>query len=659
MNPRYKQMLRVFAFCAIIFGYLWLAVYGTGVKLVFQWPGLLLLSLGFLSLPFVFRVRTGNTSLVCHLSVLSLFIYMGLRAINSPVHYLGRLDTILMLVLYGTYIFFSATNTKSYRLIIIGLFFLLGLANVCVAIYQLEFKSFHILPGYDRVGLGGQLERPSGFYNASPHFAGFMQIVAIMAASLALFSRGLAVRFPCVIVFVISLSGIVMSQSRGSFIALPFGLVILFGFYLFFNIRVIKRQWKMNGKIAVMILGIICVLLVAGTWMIKGFGKRVDSVDDFFADSSRANFRAGAVDQWMESPLFGTGARTFQYKYLQYRPSHAPFHQRDPRFTHNDYLQQGAEYGLIGLGLVLLTIWAHFFCAVRRVRNYAAISDGVVDQSGRLRYAFLVGSIAVISAHAVHACVDFHVRLFAIGIPIIFCLSIMAGSSRSESRRPIVASVSVWVSALCGLSILIMASTLAPSSWLMQKAKDQLSQNSPSAAISFLHEASEMDPSNPEPFKELAQIRYEKKNSEIPTIVRIGYISNALDAFQKVISINSLDWRANIGAGGCEMFLAWHSNPANSMGHWKRARSYLEKAIEIAPTKYEPREELALYDLDLAHFLASRGQLEDAYEKAKEAAAKFIAVPQFFVEGAPQGHRANDGLKSANNLLMRLEEPRN
>ena len=53
----------------------------------------------------------------------------------------------------------------------------------------------------------------------------------------------------------------------------------------------------MTGKLAFMILGTICVLLIAGTWMIKGFGARVDSVDDFFADSSRSNFRAGAVDQ--------------------------------------------------------------------------------------------------------------------------------------------------------------------------------------------------------------------------------------------------------------------------------------------------------------------------------------------------------------------------
>jgi len=652
-------MIKVFSFCAVLFGYLWLAVFGTGVKLVFQWPGLLLLGLGFLFVPMVDRGRAENSSRACHFSVLVLFIYMVLRAIYSPFYYLGRLDIILMLVLFGTYIFFSATNSIRYRSIIIGLFFLLGLANVCVAIYQLEFKSFHILPGYDRVGLGGQLERPSGFYNASPHFAGFMQIVAIMAASLALFSRERVVRIPSTIFFLITLFGIVISQSRGSFIALPFGLAILFGFYLFFNIKIIKRQWRMNGKIAFLILGTVCVLLIAGTWMIKGFGERVDSVDDFFADSSRSNFRAGAVDQWMESPLIGTGARTFQYKYLQYRPRHAPFHQRDPRFTHNDYLQQGAEYGLIGLLLVLLTIWTHFFSAVKRVRNYATISNGNVNQSGRLKYALLVGSIAVISAHAVHACVDFHVRLFATSIPIIFCLAIMAGSNHADRRRPIISSISLWLSVLCGLSILTIAWTMGPSSWLIQKARDQLRQDTPSAAISFLHEASEMDPLNPESLKELARIRYEKKNSEIPTIVRIGYINNALDAFQKVIGINSLDWRAYIGAGGCEMFLAWHSNPADSMGHWKRARSHFEKAIEIAPTKYEPREELALYQLDLAHFFASRGYLEDAYDEAKEAAAKFKIVPQFFVEGAPRGHRANDGLRSANNLLMRLEEPQN
>ena len=106
-------------------------------------------------------------------------------------------------------------------------------------------------------------------------------------------------------------------------------------------------------------------------------------------------------------------------------------------------------------------------------------------------------------------------------------------------------------------------------------------------------------------------------------------LSYTLDAFQKVININALEWKASLGAGGCEMFLAWHSNPADSMGHWQRARSHFEKAIEIAPTKYEPREEFALYQLDLAHFLASRGHLEDAYGEAKAAAEKFIEVPQF------------------------------
>ena len=93
-------MIKVVPFCAILFGYLWLAVFGTGVKLVFQWPGLLLLSVGFLFLPLVHRGRAENSSFACHLSVLVLFVYMVLRAIYSPFYYLGRLDIILILVLF-------------------------------------------------------------------------------------------------------------------------------------------------------------------------------------------------------------------------------------------------------------------------------------------------------------------------------------------------------------------------------------------------------------------------------------------------------------------------------------------------------------------------------------------------------------------------------
>ena len=106
----------------------------------------------------------------------------------------------------------------------------------------------------------------------------------------------------------------------------------------------------------------------------------------------------------------------------------------------------------------------------------------------------------------------------------------------------------------------------------------------------------------------------------------------------------------------CEIFLAWHANPAISDSHWMRAEKFLEEAILVAPTKYEPREEYAYYQLNLAYYLANKGNLTGAYEKAVISAKHFDAVPEFFVDGAPKGHRVAEGIRSSKKLLERLKE---
>ena len=48
-------MLKVLTLILIITGYLCIAVFGTGVKDVFQWPGLLLIGIGFMITPIAFQ----------------------------------------------------------------------------------------------------------------------------------------------------------------------------------------------------------------------------------------------------------------------------------------------------------------------------------------------------------------------------------------------------------------------------------------------------------------------------------------------------------------------------------------------------------------------------------------------------------------------------
>ena len=45
-----------------------------------------------------------------------------------------------------------------------------------------------------------------------------------------------------------------------------------------------------------------------------------------------------------------------------------------------------------------------------------------------------------------------------------------------------------------------------------------------------------------------------------------------------------------------------------------------------------------------------------AYEKAVISAKHFDAVPEFFVDGAPKGHRVVEGIRSSKKLLERLKE---
>lgn len=651
-------MTTLVTFVLMIAGYLWIAVFGTGVKDVFQWPGLILIASAFIIAAFSLKNNKNlSGSSLCRFSVFSLFIYMLIRAVGSPVTHEARLEILLLFVLLGFYILFSyLLAADKYRMAFVIVFLILCCANTGVAIYQLAHPQFHILPGYDRVGLGGQLERPSGFYNASPHLGGFLQLTSIMSAALLMFLKSKRGRLVFFLLFVTSTTGVILSQSRGSMVALPLGLGVVFLFYLICNHRSGLNSRARRPKVALTILLGLCAMVALGTIMINDISGRVKSFDHFFADASRANFRAAAVDQWMESPLIGTGSRTFQFKYLQYRPEHAPFHQMDPKFAHNDYFQQLAEYGLIGFCLVLFCLFAHFYNGIQLARVTA---NSIFDNKSRLRFALLVGSIAVIAAHSLHAVVDFHIRLLATAIPIVFCLSIISSLSisipSSKKRNFVMNGLPRWAIGATGVTIVVLGFLMAPSSWKIQEAKNHLKNGDSATAIGFLHDASEISPTNSESFRELARLRYEKLGEDIPTIVKIGYAENALDAYERALALNSLDWKSLLGSGVCEIFLAWHSTTSASDQYWNRAKTFLDRAISIAPTKYEPREEYAYFQLNLAYYMASRGDLEGAYREAVGAAKKFKAVPEYFVEGAPRGHRVAEGVRSTEKLLKRLK----
>ncbi|MCP4849845.1 MAG: hypothetical protein GY899_18050 [Verrucomicrobiaceae bacterium] len=655
-------MMRGLLIFLFALGYLWLGVFGTGTKVVFQWPGMLLFGCGFVLLPFTRRGSLVNSaSAPCFMLVIVLLAYMVARAWLSPVFYLARLDIILVITIFGVYVAFSTclSDTRA-RLIFLLLFLLLGAANTFCAVYQLKVDpGFTMLPGYERQGAGGQLNMPGGFYNLHPHFAGFLEVSVLLGSAIGFIARGLgAIRVLALLGAAIAFIGIALSQSRGSIIATGGGGLVLAGF-LVMHFRHQGRLFQSKRKLIFWILGSTAALIVSGIIIFSSYNKRFGSIDSAFSDSGRQNFWVGALDQWRESPVYGNGARSFHYLYSTYRPPEAPFHQRNPEFAHNDYFQQAAEYGLIGVLLILCILFAHITHAMRGISSYArSESKSDPGDSTSLRFALLAGAAAVISAHAIHALVDFNMRMVATAVPVGFCMAILAnpGLGINRSNRDWGALGMRGITACCGIGIFMFAGSFGMASWELEKAHLQIKGGKPDMAVSHLTKAIDSDPASAEPLRALALIRYYKKDANLPVFIKVQFQSKALDAYQQVISINPFDWDSQIGAGHCEMFLAWHGGADKAGAHWENAKQYFARAIQLAPTGYKPREAHALYRYNRAYYLRGIGSLVAARHEARLALEEFEAVPGYFVQGAPRGHRANSGIKGARALLKTLKD---
>ena len=143
-------MLKGLTLTLILIGYLYIAVFGTGVKDVFQWPGLLLIGIGFMITPIAFQDNKNISGYsICNLSVGLVFIYMLIRALTSPVAHEASLEILLLIVLFGFYILFCYWLVEEkYRIIFTGILILLACGNTGVAIYQLDSPEFHIPVSY-------------------------------------------------------------------------------------------------------------------------------------------------------------------------------------------------------------------------------------------------------------------------------------------------------------------------------------------------------------------------------------------------------------------------------------------------------------------------------------------------------------------------------
>jgi len=242
--------------------------------------------------------------------------------------------------------------------------------------------------------------RPFGSFVSKNHFAGYVEMAALLTAGLAIGlvaserargrdwtegSRAGAVIAAMVGAVAMALA-VLVSLSRGGVVSLTVGSAALVGFLLLRSRRARTRAGLLGALALAGGVGVLLLSIVP-----PEAHERMRSLGgaDFRLDTWRDSARAAAA-----SPVVGLGLGSFHDAYPFYKHGHGLI-----RVEHaeNDYLETAVEGGFVGLGLLLAA-------------GALLLIGGGVPADATVRGIGL-GAAAGLTALAVHSAVDFNLRI--------------------------------------------------------------------------------------------------------------------------------------------------------------------------------------------------------------------------------------------------------
>lgn len=264
-------------------------------------------------------------------------------------------------------------------------------------VIALSFAFFGFKSGLVGILTGGQtqiIQGPGGMLNDNNDFALALGMGIPMMVMLGTSERREALRKPLLVCVPLTMITILLTHSRGGFLAMALGIMIM----------IFRSKHRLAGFVLVGLAGIGGVLAAP-----KGITDRLSSIGEYEEDSSaQARFAAWRVAGVMiqNNPIFGVGFGHFQENYSRYDPARkdSDLEQHKSHVAHNSYLQIWAECGtptfLMYIGLILLSfldIWKVRAEALRRyhsswILNYCTMFEASLA-------TFTLGSIFLNRAH--------------------------------------------------------------------------------------------------------------------------------------------------------------------------------------------------------------------------------------------------------------------
>jgi O-antigen ligase len=587
----------------------------SGTRLVFSLPAYAVLAICALLVPFV-RREGREPSKWCLAIVAVFFSYIIARGYTSPIEYLARPDLYMVfacLVAYGV----SALHIHKpgARVAFMACMFGLAVAEVIFGIRQ--FAGDH---GWMPFGfIKEPNERASGTFVSPIHFAGFLEAVGPFALAIAIWGTQRAwLRWICGYVAILCYVGVILSGSRGGWLASIFSLVVMAVLGIVVTAK--TNRARLPGVIYATVLAAVLIPAIAYPLMKKSvlLNKRMEQLSQVEKikagtyDIRLANW-AAAIDQWKVAPVFGTGAGTHLYYGRFFR---RPELQPDPEHAHGDYLELLAEYGIIGgVGMAAL-LGAHWLAGLAGFRRLVAQKSEDPYGPG-LQLAFNVGALTTFAAHAAHAVVDFNMHLpgNAIFLAVVFGFMANPGEEKTEvvddgfpedsTPEPVLASIAarsaMWATAGIGVAIIVIALPKFPGEYWCEKARVAVRNREYEKALSFGQKSLEWEQKNPFTHLHIGQA-YRITAEKSPRAIRKPHYQAAIESFRRGLNIFPQD----------EELWVRYAQALEGNGEFKAAGDAYREAVNLDPN-------LGVIRSHYSRFLRRIGREAEADEQAKFA----------------------------------------
>ena len=328
----------------------------------------------------------------------------------TPVRWLGWHDWLGWAQLIAVFwVVVNDVRTRATRGVLCGVILALATVAVGLACYQRFARPDWLMLGATQTAQF--LSRSSGPF-AIPNSFAAMLVLVLPATALPLWRRGASAveRVGFGYLALLLLLGLGLTFSRGAWLGLA--LAAAAWPWLASGVRWRKRLGLFAGVSAVLATALITVYAA-----VPHARVRLDELMRDNGERSRPVMWRAAWAIFRAAPLLGGGAGSYAVRFEPHRPEHE---QKDPQWTHNDYLNTLSDYGAVGGGLFFGACGVIAWRSARRRRaadgreGPKAVLTGA--GAGGEAPAFTTALAVGVLAFALHLGVDYHLKIPALAM---------------------------------------------------------------------------------------------------------------------------------------------------------------------------------------------------------------------------------------------------